>query len=229
MPNFEELYNAYASAWQHRVDFPNEPAQVGGPLYALFEYVNAGYPDSRYLIMDGARNVYIPGDLISASSPPVGSNYYGEPIPEIYTPPLIPPVPQRPLPPGDTHPAGGPFPRDNVSAPPDDTPKLPRLILLDSTGHALTGSPRRGCSRANSSACDPKYLGNLQDAIAYAVAQGEIPVLCDSEENVWAIVDGRTPIRPDQVIDTSHMSNGINNMLTYAGVAWMALKLLSAK
>lgn len=99
---------------------------------------------------------------------------------------------------------------------------LYRFILNSAPGRYDTGANYNGCSAVNSAMCDPKQFATLSDAIAYANSRGEIPYQVSSASEVWALIDGNTPIQPAQLLNSGGGSGG----LMAIGLGAVALYLL---
>lgn len=75
------------------------------------------------------------------------------------------------------------------------------LELTNETGTVYgTGASYPACSRSNPDGCEPIEFTSLQAAIDYAESQGEIPVMVDSEETAWRIIEGAQPITEDMLL-----------------------------
>lgn len=97
-----------------------------------------------------------------------------------------------------------------------------RLILLSPRGDGLydTGATYAGCSRATPELCQGVQFATLEDAVVYAYAHNEFPVLATSEAEVWDVVEGRAQLDPARIIPAG-ASPGLlgGNTLLYVGGA----------
>jgi hypothetical protein len=70
-----------------------------------------------------------------------------------------------------------------------------------------TGANYPACSSVNTSACQPQQFATLDDALAYATAHSEVPVMVQSSAQVWDIIAGNEPVPPP--ITSTGMSTGM--------------------
>lgn len=78
-----------------------------------------------------------------------------------------------------------------------------RFILHDPSnpdGPWSTGANYPGCSKVNTSNCDPQAFQTESDAVAYAIAHNEIPYRVLTADEVWKIIDGTEPFDPKRVL-----------------------------
>ena len=63
-------------------------------------------------------------------------------------------------------------------------------LILAGTNRYDTGATYPGCTIDNQQACDPVAFDTLEDAVDYAYAHGELPVMVFSEQEAWNIAAG---------------------------------------
>ena len=69
-----------------------------------------------------------------------------------------------------------------------------RLIIDMAPGRIDTGATYPGCSRDNQAACVPIQFSTMEEALAYAAANGETPVIVPDADTAWGMVEGTIPI-----------------------------------
>lgn len=106
-----------------------------------------------------------------------------------------------------------------------------RLILLSPRGDGLydTGATYPGCSRATPELCQGVQFATLEDAVSYAYAHNEFPVLAASEAEVWDVVEGRAQLDPARIIPAASPGLLGGNTLLYAGGTALLLFFLRRK
>lgn len=71
-----------------------------------------------------------------------------------------------------------------------------------------TGANYPGCSVDNPGACHAVQFNHLEDAVAHAKNNKEIPVLVSNEADVWAILAGQIPITDNMIVPDDASSSG---------------------
>lgn len=129
---------------------------------------------------------------------PVNGSSGSVTIPIVGTPPLVTP--------------GGNGVYRLILASPD--PTSPTGIRYD------TGATYPTCARNNPAGCQPMVFETLEKAKQTAIRQNEIPVLVNSSEQAWRIIEGsETPV---PLVETTSMSS--IGLLSLALVAWKWIK-----
>jgi hypothetical protein len=108
------------------------------------------------------------------------------------------------------------------------------MILDAGRGDGLldTGASYPGCSRETPDACQGAQFASLADAVAYAYAHGEVPVIAASEAEVWAVMEGTAQLQPSRIIPPGSGGSGLpggSTMLYFAGAAVALMFLLRKK
>lgn len=85
----------------------------------------------------------------------------------------------------------------SIAQPNDGGQQYPiyRLIIETSPGRVDTGATLPGCDMQHETLCDPRQFARTLDAYNYAIGRGEIPVIVDSTDAAWAIVDAENRAR----------------------------------
>jgi len=92
-----------------------------------------------------------------------------------------------------------------------DSPNVPGLVD--------TGATYPECSRENPEACIP-LQATLENALAYARENGEIPVKVYTEQQAWDIIEGKTAITDSMIIkEGDGFFSNISPMMIAAGLA----------
>lgn len=101
-----------------------------------------------------------------------------------------------------------------------------RMVLQTSPGRVDTGATYPQCSPDNPAACQPQQFASVQDAIDYASANGETPVLVASAADAWDIAAGRRPIAPEMILaQPSILSSLMSNPIALGVGALLLLKM----
>lgn len=75
-----------------------------------------------------------------------------------------------------------------------------RLIILSANGKYDTGATYPSCHISNPDGCKPVQFNSEQDAIDYALQNGEIPVRVNSVQEAWDIVEGKIAIQESSIL-----------------------------
>lgn len=93
-----------------------------------------------------------------------------------------------------------------------------------------TGATYAGCAQNNTAPCDPQQFDHLKDAVDYASKRGEVPVMVQSAEQTWNILEGKQPITDDMVIQkTGGLFDMVQNPLAIGALVIGGLFLFSLR
>jgi hypothetical protein len=158
-------------------------------------------------------------------------------------PVVAPPPAQQPPPPGpyfrgdltvttQTVPSLTPGPPGTVTANQTTAPPpgvLYRFFLESAEPYHRydTGATYPACNRANPEGCQPRQFTSMSDLLSFARTEGSTVIRANSEDEVWSMIEGQTPIDPSRVVssDIGIMGMGLGMIaLLAAGFAFTGRK-----